>query len=86
MAKYELRFKKSVAKDLRGISSRRDVKKLLQRIEALALEPRPPGSKKLSDQEYYRIRQGSYRIVYEISDQQLLVHVIKVAQRSRAYR
>jgi mRNA interferase RelE/StbE len=58
MARYELCFKKSVAKDLLVISSRRDVKKLLQRIEVLALEPCPPGSKKLSGKEYYRIRQG----------------------------
>ncbi|MEP1472136.1 MAG: type II toxin-antitoxin system RelE/ParE family toxin [Halieaceae bacterium] len=86
MAKYELRFKRSVAKDLRAVTSKRDIKKILQRIEALTLEPRPVGSKKLAGMAYYRIRQGCYRIIYEILDQRLIVHVIRVAQRSRLYK
>ncbi|MEH6515125.1 MAG: type II toxin-antitoxin system RelE/ParE family toxin [Halioglobus sp.] len=85
MARYELRFKKSVAKDLRSIS-KQDVQKILQRIDALADEPRPSGSKKLSGRNYYRIRQGSYRILYEICDQILIVHIIRIAQRSRVYK
>ncbi|MEH6607810.1 MAG: type II toxin-antitoxin system RelE/ParE family toxin [Halioglobus sp.] len=85
MARYELCFKKSVAKDLRSIS-KQDVQKILQRIDALADEPRPSGSKKLSGQNYYRIRQGSYRILYEICDQILIAHIIRIAQRSRVYK
>ena len=85
MAKYKLLFKKSVAKDLRVLSIS-DVRKILQRIDALAENPRGLGSKKLSGQEFYRIRQGTYRIIYEIFDDQLIVHVIKVAHRSNAYR
>ncbi len=86
MASYELCFKKSVAKDLRAVSSKRDLKKILERIEALASEPRPSGCKKLSGNEYYRIRQGAYRIIYEIIDHKLIVHVIRVARRSRVYK
>lgn len=85
MAKYKLLVKKSVSKDLRSLP-KLDVRKILQRIDALAEDPRPSGSKKLTGQEFYRIRQGAYRIVYEILDGQLIVHVIKVAQRSSSYR
>jgi mRNA interferase RelE/StbE len=75
MAKYKLLFKKSVAKDLRSLP-KSDVRKILRRIDTLAEDPRALGSKKLSDQEYYRVRQGVYRIIYEILDEQLIVHVI----------
>ena len=85
MAKYKLLVKKSVSKDLRSLP-KLDVRKILQRIDALAEDPRPSGSKKLTGQEFYRIRQGAYRIVYEILDDQLIVHVIKVAHRSSSYR
>ena len=84
MAKYKLLFKKSVAKDLRNLPEN-DVRKILRRIDALAEDPRGSGSKKLSGQEYYRVRQGVYRIIYEILDEQLIVHLIKVAHRSRSY-
>jgi mRNA interferase RelE/StbE len=85
MASYELIFKKSVAKDLRAFP-KQDVKRILQRIRTLAQNPRPPGSEKLSGAERYRVRQGSYRIVYEIEDARLIVLVIKVGQRKDVYR
>jgi mRNA interferase RelE/StbE len=65
MASYELVFKKSVAKDLRAFPAA-DVERILERVRALALDPRPPGCEELSGRERYRVRQGAYRIVYEI--------------------
>jgi mRNA interferase RelE/StbE len=85
MASYRLTFKKSVARDLRPIP-RQDVTRILKCIEALASEPRPVGCEKLSGLERYRVRQGVYRILYEINDQELLVTVVKVGHRSRVYR
>jgi mRNA interferase RelE/StbE len=82
---YTLSFKKSVARDLRGIP-RRDVERILKRIEALRTDPRPANCEKLSGQDRYRVRQGVHRIVYEIVDERLIVIVIKVAHRKRAYR
>ena len=84
MAKYKVIFKKSVAKDLRNISSR-DVKRILQKFNTLVDNPRPEGCVKLSSLELYRVRQGIYRIVYEIQDDMLVVQVIKVAHRSKVY-
>jgi mRNA interferase RelE/StbE len=85
MAAYKVYFKASVEKDLRAIA-KKDLKKILQRISQLSLESRPPGSEKLSAQERYRIRQGLYRIVYSIQDDQLLVCIVKVAHRKDVYR
>jgi mRNA interferase RelE/StbE len=85
MASYELVFRKSVAKDLRHLPNE-DVARILERIRALAENPRPPGCERLSGLERYRIRQGVYRIVYEVQDRRLLVLVVKVAHRRDVYR
>lgn len=80
MARYELRVRPSVAKDLRGIP-KTDVERILSRIEALRDEPRPQGSEKLSAQERYRIRQGNYRIIYGIEEAKVVVEIVKVGHR-----
>jgi mRNA interferase RelE/StbE len=66
--------------------NKKDLKKILLRIETLAKDPRPPGHEKLSSQEKYRIRQGTYRIRYSIQDQELTVWVVKVGHRKDVYR
>ncbi len=80
MARYEIVFRKSVAKDLRAFP-KSDVRRVMQRIRALADDPRPPGCEKLSGLEQYRVRQGVYPIVYEIADKRLLVVVVRVGHR-----
>ena len=85
MAKYELRFKKSVAKDLKKIPNR-DVKAILNRINLLAENPRDFGCVKLAGDSRYRVRLGVYRILYEIADGELIIYVVKVAHRSKAYK
>lgn len=85
MARYKLEFKASVAKDLRPIP-KTDVTRILQHIEGLQEDPRPPGSEKLSGRERYRIRQGIYRIIYEVVDDHLIVTVVKVGHRRDVYR
>lgn len=85
MARYKLLFKKSVAEDLRGIPGN-DLRRILRRIEELARDPRGPGCKKLTGRDYYRVRQGQYRILYEVIDEQVVVLVVKVGQRATVYR
>jgi mRNA interferase RelE/StbE len=85
MARYELRFKPSVAKDLRGIP-KPVVERILSRIDGLSEEPRPPGAEKLSSQDRYRVRQGDYRILYTVQDAALIVEVVKVGHRRDVYR
>lgn len=84
MAKYSIRFKASVAKDLRAIP-KPDVARILNRINTLAENPRSDGCIKLTGQDCYRVRQGLYRIVYEIKDDSLVILVIKVGHRSSIY-
>jgi mRNA interferase RelE/StbE len=85
MGNYRITFKKSVAKDLKSLP-KSDVIKIIAKIDTLAEDPRRVGAIKLSGNELYRIRQGFYRIVYEIKDQELTVLVIKVGHRSDVYK
>jgi len=85
MARYELRIRPSVAKDLRGVP-KVDIKRILARMQSLRQDPRPPGCEKLSGAELYRVRQGTYRIVYEIVDATVVVEVIRVGHRREVYR
>ncbi len=85
MGEYKIFFKESVEKDLRSIP-KKDLKRILTRIEALAQEPRPQGYEKLSGRSKYRIRQGTYRIIYSIQEQELTVWVVKVGHRKDVYR
>ena len=78
MAKYKITFKKSVAKDLRVIPNS-DIRKILSKIDSLSEDPRGEGCIKLSGKEKYRVRQGLYRITYEIKDGLLVVNVVTVA-------
>ena len=85
MASYELRFRKSVGKDLDPIP-KRDVQRIIEAIQALADDPRPPQSIKLSGGGKYRLRCGVYRVLYEIDDDVLVVCVVKVGHRKDVYR
>lgn len=85
MALFELEFANSVRKDLRKID-RNEVSRILEEIEKLADDPRPNGCKKLANAELYRIRIGNYRVIYEIHDARLVVHVVKVGHRKDVYK
>ena len=85
MAEYKVFFKESVYKDLKKIPEN-DLKKIFIKIENLSVDPRPTGCEKLTDQERYRLRQGRYRILYSIQDDELTIWVIKVSHRKDIYR
>jgi mRNA interferase RelE/StbE len=85
VAKYRLTIKKSAAKELQDIP-KKDLLKIIKRIQVLAENPRPTGVQKLSAREQYRVRQGDYRIVYSINDKELLVDIVKIGHRREVYR
>jgi mRNA interferase RelE/StbE len=84
--KYKVLIKRSAVKEIEAIPQKKERQRIMRRIGQLAIDPRPPGSKKLSGHGKYRIRQGSYRIVYSIEDNELVVVVVKVGHRKDVYR
>ncbi len=85
MAKYKITIKKSAAKELQDIP-KKDLRKIVKRIQSLALNPRPQGCQKLSGQSRFRLRQGDYRIVYSVADKDLIVDIFKISHRREIYR
>ena len=87
MAGYRLFIKRSAAKELSAVSLQAGRRRLTARIQALATDPRPPGCEKLAGYEdRYRVRQGDYRIVFEIDDGERAVIVFKIGHRREVYR
>ena len=85
MAEYRVLFKESVWKDFNAVP-KRDLKKILKRIEQLSENPRSSGCEKLTGKDRYRLRQGRYRIIYSIQDDELTVWLVKVGHRKDVYR
>lgn len=87
MARYSLQIKRAAAKELEGVAQRSDRRRLVARIQALSIDPRPPGCEKLSGHpDRYRVRQGAYRVVYSVDDTEQVVLVVKVGHRREVYR
>jgi len=82
---YTIRILRSAQKQLGGID-RQDQPRIIAAIRALATDPRPPGSRRLSGRPAWRIRIGRYRVIYEIDDDQLLVLVVAIGHRKDVYR
>lgn len=62
-------------------------KRIITRLKSLQRNPRPQGVKKLAGEgNLYRIRDGSYRIIYTIQDKELIVLVVKIGDRKEVYR
>ena len=85
MASYDLLIKRSAAKELEALPPK-DRRRIATRIQTLANDPRPPGAEKLSGDDKYRVRQGDYRVLYQIDDQAKAVTVVKIGHRSDVYR
>ena len=86
MEKYKVSIKRSAVKEIEAIPQKKERQRIIRRIGQLAEDPHPPGAKKLSGNDKYRVRQGSYRIVYSIEDNELIVVVVKVGHRKNVYR
>ena len=86
MDSYKVELTKSAEKDLRRIDGRY-LPKIFAAIEGLEINSRPVGCTKLAGSDHtYRIRIGSYRLIYEIEDERLIILVIKIAHRKDAYK
>jgi len=85
MGVYRIEIKNSAAKEIAKLQAPiRD--RIIERIRSLALDPRPSGCKKLSGEDKFRVRQGDYRILYQVFDETVLIVVVKVRHRREVYR
>ena len=80
MANYRILIKPTAVKELNKIP-KKDLSRITAKIESLSENPRPPGCEKLAVQNAYRIRHGSYRIIYSIDDEKLILFLIKIGNR-----
>lgn len=84
--RYEVQLVASARRELLKLPARMRVR-VADAIRALATDPRPPGCKKLAwNAEYFRIRVGDCRILYEVRDRAILVLVIRIGHRRDVYR
>lgn len=85
MASWELVIERRAQKALARIE-KRDRDRIAKAIRGLAQEPRPPGAKKLTARNAYRVRVGEYRVLYEIDGDRLVVLVVDIGHRREIYR
>lgn len=86
MARYSLEIKRSAVREIENLSNRKERRLVIDRIAQLADDPRPAGAEKLVGEARYRVRQGPYRVVYEIDDAANAIRIVKVGHRREVYR
>jgi mRNA interferase RelE/StbE len=83
---YEIVLARSARREIERLPIQ-IARRILVRIERLAIEPRPTGTRKLhGSDDLFRIRSGDYRIIYRVLEDDAMVDVIAVRHRSDAYR
>ena len=85
MASYEVKWKRSATKELKKIPKSK-IPPLLKAVESLSQNPFPSGVKKLIGSDItFRIRVGTYRIVYDLYNDELIIEIIRVRHRKDVY-
>ncbi|MPV35861.1 type II toxin-antitoxin system RelE family toxin [Georgenia subflava] len=81
---YRIELRPAAVRALRRVDHR-DRDRIRGAIALLARDPRPPGAKALQGRPGLRVRVGSYRIIYTVEDDVLLVVVITLGHRRDVY-
>ena len=86
MARYRIRISRSAEKALKKLP--RDAReRIVPAIVGLGENPFPPGVRKLLGyDDVFRVRVGNYRILYSISELELIIIVLKIGHRGDVYR
>ena len=85
MKEYAIEFSRSARKDLQALPAEIQ-DRIIEAIEALKLNPHPPGSIKLKGAKSNRLRIGKYRAIYEIQEEKIVVFIVRVRHRKDVYR
>ncbi len=84
--RYTVRFASTATRDFRRLPVQIQ-DRVRFAIRRLAVNPRPPGVRKLSGNAAdYRIRVGQYRVLYDIHDAEILVYIVRIGHRREVYR
>jgi mRNA interferase RelE/StbE len=85
-ARYTIEFARTARRELADIPKDAQ-RRIAQKIDALAIDPRPQGVEKLSGHDaLYRVRVGDFRIIYEIQDRRVIVTILRIGNRRDVYR
>jgi mRNA interferase RelE/StbE len=82
---YIIEYKRSVEKELRKVPPTQ-LRGIIAKIRALAINPHSEGSVKLRGSDLFRIRHADYRIIYQVQDKKLILLIIKIGHRREVYR
>ena len=83
---YEIYLERAAEKDLKKLPTN-VLNPVINKIKALANNPHPRRSKKLIDSEsFYRIRIGSYRVIYEVIESSRIIRIYKIKHRKDIYK
>jgi mRNA interferase RelE/StbE len=86
MASFRIEVSATAEKQIRKLR-RADQVRVLRAIQSLAAEPTPPGSRKVRGyDDVFRIRVGTYRVLYRVAGRRLLIIILKVGHRREIYR
>jgi mRNA interferase RelE/StbE len=85
VASYSLLIKPSASRELEALP-RNQRRRVVARIQSLSTAPHPPGCEKLAGHELHRVRQGDYRVLYSVADDEARIVVIKIGHRREVYR
>jgi mRNA interferase RelE/StbE len=87
VAAYRPLIKASAGRELERLGTKSDRRRIVERVQALAHDPRPHGCEKLAGySDRFRIRQGNYRVVYLVDDQQHEATIFRIGDRKDIYR
>jgi len=85
VASYSVGIKRSAARELEALA-RDDRMRIIERIRALAADPRPRGCEKLSGEEKYRVRVRDLGVLYEVNDRLAAIAIVRIGHRRDVYR
>lgn len=83
---YDIYIEKAAERDLKKLPVA-DFERIIPHLKSLAEDARPPGSRKISGTEHdWRIRVGTYRVIYELNEKEKIVSILRVRHRREVYR
>ena len=86
MASFRIEVSATAEKQIRKLP-REDQVRVLRAIRRLATEPTPPGMRKVRGyDDVFRIRVGTYRVLYRVEGRRLLIIILKLGHRREIYR